>query len=356
MRTSSAIFLLLFFAAATASAQPTQPTKDQPIAQQPQASNEADSLALSQARTLLDKGEVDKALEALQALQTRNPTLAGLDRDLAVAYYRKSDYARASAYLEKVTAADRSDKEALQLLGLSYFFLGQPKKAIPLLEQVQSWFPTAHVDASYVLGVSYIQTQAYDNARKAFATMYGVSPESAASHLFLARMLLRQGHDPIAEEEMKKAIAVDPKLPLLHYGLGELYIFKSRIPEAIKEFEAELAINPGHAATYYRLADAYTRVMRWEDAERLLQQSIWLDATASGPFILMGKVLLKKNDPTLASRSLKRALSMDPNNYMAHNLLGQAYRALGMTAEAESELQTSQKLQAAQNRSEAELR
>jgi predicted Zn-dependent protease len=211
------------------------------------------------------------------------------------------------------------------------------------------------VDASYVLGVSYVQTMAYDNARKAFATMYGVPPDSAASHVFLARMLMRQGYDTVAEQELKKAIDIDAKLPMAHFSLGEMYIFKSRIPEAIQAFETELAINPANAATYYRLADAYTRVMRWDDAERLLQQSIWLDATASGPYILMGKVLLKKNDAELAVRSLQRALQMDPNNYITHNLLGQAYRMQGKSAEAESELQASQKLQDMQNRSKAEL-
>src|SRR5262249_42452646 len=155
-----------------------------------------------------------------------------------------------------------------------------------------SWFPTAHVDASYVLGISYIQTMDYNNARKAFATMFGVPPDSPSAHLFLAHMLLRQGFDTIAEQEAKKAVELDSKLPMANYLLGVLYIFKSRIPEAIQAFEAELAINPAHAATYYRLADAYTRVQRWDDAEKLLQQSIWLDSTASGPFILMGKVLL----------------------------------------------------------------
>lgn len=305
---------------------------------------------------MLDRGDVSKAIEALKAIQTENPAAKGVDRELGVAYYRQSDYARSTVHLDKAIAADPSDKEAIQLLGLSYFFTGKPKNAIPLLEKVQTWYPTTHVDASYVLGVSYIQTMAYDDARKAFAAMYGVPADSAASHLFLARMLSRQGYDTVAEDEAKKAVATDPKLPLAHYLLGEMYIFKSRIPESIKEFEAELAINPGHAATYYRLADAYTRVTRWDDAERLLQQSIWLDATASGPYILMGKVLLKKNEAVLAERSLSHALSMDPNNYIARNLLGQAYRLQGKAAEAQAQLELSQKLQEAQTHSEPTLR
>jgi hypothetical protein len=46
---------------------------------------------------------------------------------------------------------------------------------------------------------------------------------------------------------------------------------------------------------------------------------------------------------------------MDPNNYITHNLMGQAYRALGKAAEAEAELKLSQKLQDAQTQSKAEL-
>ena len=310
---------------------------------------------LKSAHEMLERGDVDRAVESLKSLQAANPGLEGLNHELGIGYYRQGDYLKASVYLEKAVAEDGNDKEATQLLGLAYYYTGKPKLAIPMLEKVQSWYPTAHVDASYVLGLCYIQATDYVNARKAFATMYGVTPDSAAAHMFVARMLLRQGYDPIAEQEFKKASEIDPKLPTAHQLLGELYIFKSRIPEAIKEFQTEMAINPGYAASYYRLADAYTRVMRWDDAERLLQQSIWLDATASGPYILMGKVLLKKNDAELAVRSLNRAIAMDPNNYITHNLLGQAYRMQGKTTQAEAELRISQKLQDAQTQGKAEL-
>jgi tetratricopeptide (TPR) repeat protein len=206
------------------------------------------------------------------------------------------------------------------------------------LEQVQTWFPRANVDASYILGVCYIQAKDYDRARKAFAGMYAVAPDSAAAYLFTARMLLRQEFEPVAEEYAQKAVKLDAKLPLAHILLGELYLYKSRIPEAIVEFEKELAVNPGHAATYYKLGDAYSRIQNWDEAERLLQRSIWLDASSTGPYILMGKVLLKKGEAELAVRALRRAEGMDPANAMPHQLLGQAYRELGRTEDAAREL------------------
>ena len=268
------------------------------------------------------EGKLDEAIANLQALQASNSNAKGLDLELGTAYYKKSDFPKAIESLKRAVAADPSAGEATQLLGLSYYLGGHPADAIPLLEKVQGWFPRANVDATYILGVCYIQTKDYPHARIAFAKMFDVAPDSAASYMFTARMLLRQEFDPVAEEYAQKAAALDPKLPLVHFLLGELYLYKSRVPEAVGEFQKELAINPGNAQAYHKLADAYSRLQKFEDAERLLQRSIWLDATSTGPYVLMGKVLERKGELELAVRALQRAATMDPNNPTTHHLLG----------------------------------
>jgi tetratricopeptide (TPR) repeat protein len=315
----------------------------------PSASAQAAPAEFVQARKLLQEGKSDEAIAQLQTLEARDPAMKGLALELGAAYYKKGDYPKAIDYLKKATAADPANEEANQLLGLSDYLVGHPADAIPLLEKVQGWYSRANVDASYILGICYIQTRNYDQARKSFGKMFDVPGDSAAAYLFTARMLLRQEYDPIAEEYAQKAAALDPKLPLVHFLLGELYLYKSRVPEAITEFQKELAINPAHAATYYKLADAYSRVQRFEDAERVLQRSIWLDATSTGPYILMGKVLEKKGEFDLAVRALQRAATMDPNNPTTHHLLGQAYRDMGKKEEAESELKLAEELQNRQN-------
>jgi tetratricopeptide (TPR) repeat protein len=327
-------------------------------AQQPVASGDASSqssaqsasaIDFSHARSLMEHGKVDEAIAELQGFQRIAPNTKGIDLELGTAYYKKSDFVKAIASLKNAVAVDPKNQEAIQLLGLSYYLNGYPAEAIPLLEKVQTWFPRANVDAAYILGVCYIQTKNYPQARKAFARMFDVPEDSAASYLFTARMLFRQEFDPVAEEYGLKAVALDPKLPLAHYLLGELYLYKSRVPEAVTEFQKELAIDPGHAGTYYKLADAYSRLQKFDDAERLLQRSIWLDATSTGPFILMGKVLEKKGEFALAVRSLQRAATMDPNNPTTHHLLGQAYRDMGKKEEAETELKLAEQLQSQQD-------
>ncbi len=300
---------------------------------------------LSDARRLSQQGKLDEAIAKLEALALKDPELKGLAHELGVTYYKKSDYLKAVVSFKKALEENPGDNEAIQLMGLSYYLAGRPAEAIAPLEKVQTWFPSANVDASYILGICYIQTKEYPRARKAFAKMFDVSADSAASYLFTARMLLRQDFVPVAEEYAKKAVVLDPKLPLAHSLLGELYLYKSRLPEAIEQFQKELELNPGDAAVYYKLADAYSRLQKYEEAEKLLQRSIWLDATSTGPYILMGKVLEKKGETALAVRALQRAIAMDPNNPMPHHLLGQAYRELGRADEAERELKLSEQLQ-----------
>ncbi len=137
-----------------------------------------------------------------------------------MAYYKKGDYPNAVRSLLAAQKEEPNDGEVIQLTGLSLYLAGKPADAIPYLEKVQTWYPRANIDASYILGVAYVQTKKYDEGRAAFAKMFGVPPDSAAAYLFTARMLLRLDFGPIAEQYGQKALALDPKLPLAHQLLG----------------------------------------------------------------------------------------------------------------------------------------
>ena len=292
--TFTAKWLPVFLFAGCTLLQAQTPTATAP-ASAPQATKPASSdTDFAEARKLSQQGKYDEAIALLQPMAARAPKPAGISRELGAVYYKKGDYLKAADYLKQSVADDPNDKEAVQLLGLSYYLAGRPAEAIPYLEKVQSWYPRANVDAAYILGISYIQAQDYPQARRAFARMFEVSPDSGASYLITARMLFRQEFIPIAEDYSQKAIAADPKLPLAHQLLGEIHLFTSKIPEAINDFQQELAINPAYPPALYKLADAYSRVQKYDEAERLLQRSIWLDASSTGPYILMGKILQKE--------------------------------------------------------------
>jgi tetratricopeptide (TPR) repeat protein len=154
------------------------------------AQDKPEDLALP--RGLLERGKTDEAVAVLQRISAQQPELKGLAHEMGVALYKKSDFARAISSLLKALDEDHGDKEAIQLLGLSYYFTGKFADAIPLLERSQSWYRVANVDALYVLGLCKIFVKDFDGARALFAKMFDVPPDSGASYLFTARMLIRQ--------------------------------------------------------------------------------------------------------------------------------------------------------------------
>jgi Tfp pilus assembly protein PilF len=68
--------------------------------------------------------------------------------------------------------------------------------------------------------------------------------------------------------------------------------------------------------------------------------------SSTGPFIQMGKVFLRRDDPQSAAMYLQHAEKMDPGNYITHTLLGQAYRRLGKEEEAKRELDMASQIHA----------
>ena len=299
---------------------------------------------------LVATGREEAALEQIKALRGSGANPPGMDRLEGDALYDLDDPKRLPAAAEafaRALAANPHDEEAAQMRGLTLFKLGRPAEAIPLLETNHAFGAQSKADPTYVLALCYMDTRRYDDARRAFAAQYGFAADSAAGYLVAARMLLRREYLPVSQQFAQKAVMLDPKLPLAHELLGEIALASGHTEDAIRELEAERGTNPLEGIVYERLGDAYSRAARYPEADKVLQQAVLLEPHATGPYILLGKVLLKEGQPVGAMTFLQRAETMDPANYMTHNLLAQAYRALGRTAEASRELATTEKIQAA---------
>lgn len=273
----------------------------------------------------------------LQQMAAAQPEPKGVEHALGLAYYRTGKLVEARQAFTNAMQQDPQDIESVQMEGLTLFRLGQPAAAIPYLEKVRQWTPAAGTDANYVLGLCYLNSGRYDDARQAFAAQYGEDPNSGAAWLLLATMLNHANLPRQAAVEAQKALELNPQLPLAHFLLGEVSLLDSNIDQAVKEFQAEQRINPDYAPAYERLGDAYLRVNQLDLAQQSLTKALSLDTSSTGPFILMGRVLLRRQDARTAIMYLEHAEKMDPNNYVTHASLAQAYRMAGQEDEAKRE-------------------
>lgn len=304
-------------------------------AQNPPAAGTADPLA--KAHEELQEGHADQAIALLQQMAATQPIAKGVERELGLAYYRTGKLAAARDAFQQAMAQDPRDIEAVQMEGLTLYRLGQPAAAIPFLERVRQWTPDAGTDANYVLGLCYLTANRYDDARKSFAAQFDEPPDSGAAWLLLASMLQRENLSSQAGEAARKAIAVEPGLPRAHLLLGEVALLDSNVEEALQQFKAEQKIDPDSAVLYERMGDAYLRMNNLDLAQQSLTRALSLDMSSTGPFILMGRVLLRRQDPHTAIMYLKHAERMDGSNYITHASLAQAYHMAGQDDDAKRE-------------------
>src|ERR1700686_299081 len=303
---------------------------------------------LAAAHQKLEHGQPQEAIAMLEQLQTTaGKSATGLQHELGIAYYRTGRLVPAEQAFARAMEEDPKDMESVQMRGLSLYRRGRPAAAIPFLERVRQWTPNANADANYVLGLCYLNSQRFDDARAAFANQFAVAPDSGSAYLLMGKMLMQANLPEAAAEAAKKALELSPKLALAHFMLGEFYLFKSDTEQALKEFEQEREINPANFAVYDRLGDVYLRAGKFQQAQEALSKAISLDTSSTGPFIQMGKVLLRRNDPQTSLLYLQHAEKMDPGNFMTHTLLGQAYRSLGREDDAKKEIDAASKIHAA---------
>ena len=289
---------------------------------------------MAKADELLRAGKSKDALVLLNEVAASAPSTPHLEAKLGKACFESNQFRQGVTHLKAALEQNDADTESAQLLALSYFALAEYGEAVPLLEKLDTQLAGKIPDGPYLLASSYVMTQRWDDARKTFAGVFSLPPDSAMAYLMFGKFLVRQRLEDRAVPQIQAALQKDPELPMAHFILGEIDLYKGDAPAAVNELTKELAVNPSVWLVYWRLGDAYVRLEKYDEAEKVLKQAVWLNETSSGSYILLGQVGLKRNDPAMAAGYLERAVELDPQNDYVQYFLGKAYVGLGRSAEA----------------------
>ena len=299
--------VVLFVWVTLAAALPLDSARGRPV--RAAAQEQAQAPALAQARLLINQGKPREAIEKLTV--PGGPVSPAVSHLLGVAYYHADDHRRAIEYLapvvDQLPAGSLERREAVQVLGLSYFLMGRFPEAVPLLEATRLWAPD-NAELGNILGQAYVQTRQPDRARETIARTFAVAADSAAAHVLAAQIMIRLEFDAAAETELRRAIEKDPKLPQAHLLLGQIALFRGRLDEAVALTEREIALNPVSAIAFSQLGDARSRQSKWDEGIAALQKSIWLNPFYSAPYIVLGRAYMKKGEPATAEGMLTRAI------------------------------------------------
>jgi len=151
----------------------------------------------------------------------------------------------------------------------------------------------------------------WDAAARCFDRVLSLNPGDATSHGTRGWLLFNRRRFDEALQEAKKAIELDPLMPLYYAWSVGLHWSVGKPDEALSEFAKAMEIDPNLGLAYYHAAIANIIKGQWDEAVDLLEKGKKLFAPPGWVEGSLGLISLKRGDRDEAARILADALESD---------------------------------------------
>jgi tetratricopeptide (TPR) repeat protein len=145
-------------------------------------------------------------------------------------------------------------------------------------------------------------------------SLYDSFPQA---HLLLGSAYLEQKRWTEAQTSLEKAIQLNSKLAEAYLELGAVFNQMREYPKAETALTRGLELNPNSPMGHYELAKAQWALARWQDAAPHATAAVAAMPDLAAAHVLLGNILLRKQDLDGALREYQTYLRLDPNGSMA---------------------------------------
>ena len=291
---------------------------------------------MERAENYLKAGDYDKArIEYLNLLRLERMNQTAVKK-LGTIWFEDGVPLRALPYLKAARDLDPNDLSIRTKLASSLLMLGETtdarKEALAVLQQAPG-----DSEALLTLGESVRTEQELKEVEQHVQQMK--VPESSTLHLVLGSLAARKNDATGAEDELQRALKLDPNSAFAHMSMGNFYLLRKDITRAGEEFKTAAQLAPIRSIHRLRYADFQARSGALEDARASLKE-ITRQAPDYIPAWLLGAQLAfneKKYDESLLL--LENVTSRDHENIDARLLQSEDWLAKGETKNAVSNLE-----------------
>ncbi len=142
-------------------------------------------------------------------------------------------------------------------------------------------------------------------------------PKYAEAYLLMGIAYGHQNKWSDASSALDRAIEIDPKYTAAYLALGALDNQQGKFAEAETPLLKAAELNPDSADVQLQLARTYCGLNRWQDADPHAQKAVQLAPDIAEGHVLLGNILLRKQDAAGALREFKESLRLAPNGPLA---------------------------------------
>lgn len=165
----------------------------------------------------------------------------------------------------------------------------------------------------------------------------------------------KNGLTDMAPDFFHKALAIDSEFFPAHVGLSVMYNDRRMFADAIEECRKAIRINPNVPVGYVDLGTAFANAGNADEAIRSFNQAIAVDTQYAKAYVCLSEMCRLRNDFEQARTIIARGIRNNPLSPELHYESAQIYRAMGDDKGLRDELKKSLKLDPGFDRAKTEL-
>lgn len=284
---------------------------------------------------------LDAYKQALSLDKSKNPAIRF---NLALGYYKLGMFTEGAVEFAQVVAADATNKNAMLLLGDCFLRLGEFKKVIEVLTPLEAKFGEDRTFA-YLLGSALIHDRQTEKGQILIDRILR-DGDSAEARLMMGAGRLRMRDFSGAVEELKRAIALNPKLPLAYSFYGQALLGAGNRDESMKAFQAELANNPFDFEANLYMGMLLKEDQKFEEALNYFQKALRARPRELNVSYFIANTYMALGKVAEACTLLEAVVKEAPDFVEAHVLLATVYYRLKRKEDGNRERAIIQKLNA----------
>jgi len=252
-------------------------------------------------------------------------------------YSTEGKYREAAIQFSNALKVDKSFPDAHYELALTYVHLGQFSAAYGELARTVDLQPTNY-KARIDLGNLLLAGGKSDDAQKQADAVMAAQPNNADVHALLSAIAVRRGLKDKAFIEMNRALELDPNRAVFHEDLALLQAGDPTKTSSVEdELKKAVVLDPKSVNAKLLLAAFYAKAGRWQEAEKTNWNAVATDQKSLSARESLAGMILKQGDRPRAEEVLRQASKDLADNPQGVRLLADYYAGSGQMDKAKAE-------------------
>ena len=235
-------------------------------------------------------------------------------------------YLEAAVELEQVVRERPGDRGAIVLLAECRARLGEYGRAVELLTPLHDKAPEDRA-VTYLLGLALVQDKQVEKGQGLLDHILREG-SSAETFLLLGAVKLQAGEYMEARDDLRKAVELNPKLPLANVYLGRAFMNTGDVVASAAAFQAELEVNPNDFDANLLLGILLKQDQKLDEAMARFQRAASVRPGDAAANYQIGALDLYLGRTEEARQRLEQVVKDAPDFAEAHVSLATAYYRL----------------------------